>query len=180
MLKKIKKIFYYLSVACLSLGGVFITACIDKPNEELPFVPENYDVVIESTLYSHIENCKDFIALCKNFEEFKQECLQNGYDFFDGNNQENNYYNTSVGQKIREYTDAYFEEKVFLVCAYYKDSWIGQYRIDEININAEKLTLYIKCPKNNSADQVVNNVFIIAGIGKSLVSSVTDVEYILR
>ena len=94
-------------------------------------------------------------------------------------NQESNCYNTDAGEKIREYTDEYFEDKSFVVCAFYKSSWLGQYLIDKVEVKSNKLTLYIKYPRSDTADEVVNNVFLIAGVDKPLVADVTDIEYVL-
>ena len=139
----------------------------------------NSETIVETTLYSWTEKRKDFIAICNSLDEFKEKCLSNGYDFFDSTNQESNCYNTDAGEKIREYTDEYFEDKSFVVCAFYKSSWLGQYLIDKVEVKSNKLTLYIKYPRSDTADEVVNNVFLIAGVDKPLVADVTDIEYVL-
>lgn len=138
----------------------------------------NSEAIVETTLYSNVNNSKDFIAICNSLDEFNEKCLSNGYDFFDENN-DHGYYNSDAGKKIREYTDEYFENKSFVVCAFYKSSWLGQYLIDKVEVKSNKLTLYIKCPRNDTADTVVNNVFLVAGVDKAFVAGVTDIEYVL-
>ncbi|MBE7088231.1 MAG: hypothetical protein E7370_01720 [Clostridiales bacterium] len=136
----------------------------------------NCEVILEETLYSGIDNCTDFIALCNSIEDFRQICLSNGYDFFDNGN---NFLGNVVGEVISGYTDEYFEDKAFLVCAFYNNSWAGQYRIDEVEVMLGKLTLYIKYPRNDTADDVENSVFLIAGVDKTLVEYVTEIEYVI-
>ena len=148
--------------------------------DEKPMTLKNCEAEVETTLYSGVDKCKDFIAICNSLDEFKEECLRNGYDFFDNNNQENNCFNTTAGEKIHQYTDEYFEDKAFVVCAFYKSSWAGQYLIEEVKVTSKKLTLYIKYPRNDTANCVINNVFLIAGVNKSFVSDITDLEYVLR
>ena len=138
----------------------------------------NSEAIVETTLYSNVGNCKDFIAICNSLDEFKEKCLSNGYDFFDENN-DHGYYNSDAGKKIREYTDEYFEDKSFVVCAFYKSSWAGQYLIDKVEVKSNKLTLYVKYPRSDTADDVVNDVFLIVGIDKALVADITDLEYVL-
>ncbi len=172
MSKKLKISLCLLLAICM---GALISGC-NKP----PAPPKNCEAVVEATLYSGTEGCKDFVAICRSLDELEEECLRNGYDFFNESNSQNNCYDSEAGKKIREYNDEYFQSKVFAVCAFFSNGRLGQYRIEEAEVAANKLTLYIRRPKKNDAADVINNVFLIAGVDKSLVSQVTSIEYVLR
>ncbi len=134
--------------------------------------------IVETTLYSNMDNSKDFIAICNSLDEFKEKCISNGYDFFD-ENKDHGYYNSEVGEKLRGYTDKYFENKAFLVCAFYKSSDAGQYLVNGVKVKSNKLTLFVKYPRSNTADCVLNDVFLVVGIDKSSVASITELDYII-
>ncbi len=179
VLKQFKKSLYLLIAACVAICGIFITACENGENG-LPPSPENCEAVIETALYGRGDGCEDFILICNSLDEFKKLCSDSGYDFFGANNKENNYYNSADGEKIRGYTDEYFKDKAFVVFSYCNDAYSGQYRIEEAEVNANKLTLYIKYPENDTANDVINYVFLIAGVDKSFIADVTELEYVIR
>lgn len=187
MLKKIKKAICLLNVACLSLAGTFIIGCKDKPNEEPPyeeppvvFVPENCEVIVEDTLFGNITDCNGFITICGTYEELKQECLKHGYDFFDYDDRETNLYDTDAGKIIRGFTDEDFADKALVVCAIYCTGFYSQYRIEEVEVAGNELTLKICCLSSDTVSLMINVSFLIAGVEKSLVDGVTDLEYVLR
>lgn len=165
MLKKIKTIICLLIVACLS--SIFVVGCSNENEEELLLDPQNCEVIVETTLYHPIDGCKDFIAICSSLDEFKKICLKNGYDFFDGSNKDKNHYDTDAGKIIRGYSDEYFENNAFVVCAFYRSAWAGQYRIEEVEVIADNLVMYVKYPRSEIAECVINNVFLIVGVEKS-------------
>lgn len=179
-MKKVKKLFTLLMVMCTGVCALSIVGCKKEPNNELPVLPKNCEIIVEATLYSGLDNCKDFSAICNTFAEFKEICLNNGCDFFDVNNKENNFYDTDAGKKIRKYTNEYFKNKAFVVCAFNKSTLLGQYRVEEVEVTASKLILYIKEPKSDSAQDVINYVFMVSSVDKSLLSGVTQLEYVIR
>ncbi|MDE6504991.1 MAG: hypothetical protein K2L42_03890 [Clostridia bacterium] len=173
--KHIRKIFCLSVAACVGIFGLFVVACNnEEQSEKPPLIVDNCEVVAEDTLYGAADGGNDFIAVCNSFGEFKRECLRNGYDFFDKNN-EYNYYDTIAGETLRGYTDVYFADKAFVVCAFYRSSWGGQYRIQKVNVTENKLTLYIRYPESETEDDVINRMFLVAGVDKSLVYGVTEV-----
>ena len=63
---------------------------------------------------------------------------------------------------------------------------MGQYRIKEIGIENGKLTMYIHCPDAEPdisgggipVSEVMNSVYLIAGIDKTAAEHVTELTYV--
>ena len=172
----LKKIVSCMALACLCLFGAFMTGCDDEKPDD-PVRPLNYYVVLESTVYSNISEYKNFIAICNSIAELKRVCSYNNFYFFD-NNYEYNDYNTDAGAILREFTDEYFEKMSLVLCAFCRTNYSGQYRIKKVEVNADKLTMHIKRPDSEVGYEVMNSVFLIAGVDKSFVADVKDLSYV--
>lgn len=138
-------------------------------------VSVDYNIVLESTLYS---GGKDFICVCRSLDEFKNTCIKNGYDFFT-DSCENNLYNTRQGKQLRQLTAEDFENKVFIACAFFMTSDSGQYRIEDFEIIGDKLTMHIRHPQSDTANDVICYPFLLAEIDALKVSWVTQADYVI-
>lgn len=191
-MRKIWTLICFLVAACMGISCAFLVGCKGKPDgnkpyeppryEELPivFAPENCEVIAEDTLFGNILDCNGFIAICGTYEELEQECLKNGYDFFDSDDRENNLYDSDAGKIIRGFTDEDFADKALVVCAIYCPGFDRQYLIEEVEVAGNELTLKICYPSSGIQSQMINVAFLIAAVDKSYISEVSTAKFVTR
>lgn len=176
-------VFILLECIVVSFG---LTGCSDDGNDNrTPGTSdscniENYDIIVETTLYSGIGECNDFVALCKSLNELHKTCIDNGYDFFNKNPQENSLFDTVSGEIIRNISNKEFEESALVVCGFYCSSDPGQYHIDGIEVKDKKLTLYMRYPGNDTANDVECYMFFAIQLNKTIVSNVENTNFIIQ
>ena len=164
-------------VAVLFSAGimaVFFVGCGAQTSPD----PENCEALIETNIYANISECNDFIAICTSPEEFRQQCLTNGYDFFDSENSKQNMYDAECGELVRQLSADEFEDYALVVCAFYLPSYAGQHLIEDVEVQDGQLTMYVRRPRSNAADDVTSYAFLVAQVESSFVSGVEQAEYV--
>lgn len=150
------------------LFGVFMIGCNEEKDIYEP--PKNCDAVLEYTSYYWTDECKDFIEICNTYDEFKEVCLRNGYG---------SYESEQVSEYIAEHPD-----KSLVVCAFAEGSYLGPYRIKEVETVDGKLTLYINDALEGQGhvvtETVMNSTILVAGIDKSVASEITELSYVVN
>ena len=163
----------------LSISTVPLMACDNGPDKNTPPAPKNCEVVLETTIYAS-GNYENFIALCRSYEELKESCINNGYDFFNVENQTYNLYNSEAGEIIRQLNDTDFEEETFIVCGFCNSDDSGQFRIEDVETQGENLTLYINSPCSEIGLTVINCSFLLAKVNTVSILNITNINYSVR
>ena len=168
-MKSLKKVVCLITaLMCGIMFGLFaLTACGEE--EEPPYEPpKNCDVVLEYSSLEWDETFRDFIVVCDSYEEIQEELVNHGHVSWHND-------------KVQAYANEHSESKSFVVCLCTFGSYLGTYRIKEIEVDNEQLTMYIRYPWSPSgiiaAPDVMCSALFIAGVDKLFVANVTECEY---
>ena len=176
MFKSGKKLICLLAVVCICLLAALIPGC---NGESEPYTASpDFDAVLEYTSYDLPEKYDGFITICNSAGALNRACLRAGYSLFSGNEDNN------AEKAVEEYLAGH-ADKSLIVCVFGKTGYMGQYRIKEIGIENGKLTMYIHCPDAEPdisgggipVSEVMNSVYLIAGIDKTAAAHVSELTY---
>ena len=174
---RILKILISLSlIICIGIFGAVMTSCDNNDDDTLT----DYKVVYDGNAIYRSEHL-DFVALCNSYEELKEVCSQNNYYFFDRNKDFDYFekdYDTVAGIKIRGYTRQYFNNRSLVICAIMRRSDIGDFDIDAVEVDAGNLTVKIKRPHSDIANDREIGFFFIIEVNKAFVKDVTNTTYV--
>ncbi|MBR6788413.1 MAG: hypothetical protein IKM44_01215 [Clostridia bacterium] len=174
------KIILSLSlIICIGMFGIVMTSC-DNYDGDIPDTPTEYKVAFNGNA-NYRSNHLDFIALCNSYEELKEACSQNNYYFFNRDEDFHEYdkdYDSVAGEKIRGYTTQYFNDKSLVICAFMKREDFGKYVVDAVEVDTGKLTLKIKYPRSETANEALTGYFFIVEVNKPFVKDVTNTTYV--
>ena len=169
---------FIISTLCclLSLMLITLVACTDTSKFANPPLHINYKIISELTIYQS-GNYKNFITLCKSYDELISICNENGCSFFYDDNQENSLYNSTEYTHIRQLENFNYNKNALIVCGFNQISYSGQCYIKNIDIQNDTLTLFVASPSSTIAYDVVNYVFLIVSIPSSTITNITKTTY---
>lgn len=136
----------------------------------------NYSAVYEGVSYEWSKDRKEFVGICNSYNDLIELCTTNNCGFYD---EENSDYKSSMGKKVREYTEEFFNSKSLVVCAFSEPSYSGALKVLSLEVVDNILTVIIKQPFTGFADNVAVCWEFIIEVDKSIVSGVTSSRYVV-
>lgn len=165
--KAIWAVIIAMLVVCIVLCTALMTACGEgEPKEPEYMPPKNCDVVLECSGAGGLHNEQEsFIAICDSYEDIQEAFALHGNGNFES-------------KEVCEYIDGHSEDKSLVVCYILLRDYSGPYNIREVEVNDGTLTMQIKVSNSTIAFEVLSYAYFIAGVDKSLISEVTECEYV--
>lgn len=136
----------------------------------------NYSVAYEGLSHEFPKDRKEFVGICNSYNDLIELCANNNYGFYD---EENPDYESTMGKKVREYTEEFFNSKSLVVCAFSEPSYSGMLKVLSLDVADNILTVIIKQPFTGAAYNVVCYWEFIIEVDKSIVSGVTSSTYLV-
>jgi hypothetical protein len=154
----------------IAVSTVGLTACGNKDDETYG-KPLLFNVAYSGTMYPVTETyLKEKVDSLQNLIDISNE---NDYPFF---NQNDENYNSDLGQKVRKYDGSYFSNKALILVFFYETSHRPT-KIDSVSIKDDLIYVTIARPNEiYTANQETTVYAFIIEVNKKDVESINEVN----